>query len=622
MRCAMCAARLSCGPKGDVNVIRALKTNLTVAEERERDIDPENDPIGICQLIALTDGTIVCVYGKCEKDASTCVYLLSEDGTQTPVPGLGDLEQAWSVGERMLVQVERTIKLVDREGTAQDVVTVPEDTSTVDVAWCDDGIRLAAIVKGDRHDGPELYPPPPYTDSLQTYAPSTGWRTVCEIPEGASHISLSADGSRCAWRTFLNIVPEEAMRGEFKACDLSTGEITDLTEGAGKAWFIRMAPDGSGAVYQANFEQDRPITTHTDVWWHPWGETEPTRLTRHGRNVEDFGWIDESTLWITYIEGVDRETEAVKLDGSTEAKLGGADHEVVRGTSGPAYVAVGDCDRFPYLRVGKTDIDLSAYQTFSDLKTRVVQWAATDGLSIRGVIYEANGLRDGAPLIVKAHGGPAGDVEAVRSGAIRLRYLIRAGYRVFEPAFRGSLGFGDDFLRANIGCQGEKDLDDIVTGVDRLVEMGVADPDRVGITGGSYGGYMTIRAVAVTDRFETGVALYGFIDNRWMTLDTGDFTYENEYIAPVAWPMDMVAPRADVFSILHEIDCPLLLMHGDQDPICPLSQSKVVHRALEHRGVTSGLVVYAGEGHGFRNKENRVDCARRTLAWFEEFLPA
>ncbi|MCH2663279.1 prolyl oligopeptidase family serine peptidase, partial [bacterium] len=223
--------------------------------------------------------------------------------------------------------------------------------------------------------------------------------------------------------------------------------------------------------------------------------------------------------------------------------------------------------------------------------------------------------------LIRVHGGPAGDVEATRDGAIRHAHLLRSGYRILEPAFRGSLGFGDDFLGANIGCQGTKDLDDIVKGVDNLVEAGIADIARVGKFGGSYGGYLTLRAVAITDRFKTGVALYGFIDNRRMTLETGDFTYEEEYIAPVTWPMDPNAVKSDVFLHLHEINCPLLLLHGDQDPICTLSQSKIVYRTLQHRGIPAGLVVYPGEGHGFRNPLNQKDCARRTLTWFEEFLP-
>ena len=132
---------------------------------------------------------------------------------------------------------------------------------------------------------------------------------------------------------------------------------------------------------------------------------------------------------------------------------------------------------------------------------------------------------------------------------------------------------------------------------------------------------MTLRALAVTDRFVAGVALFGFLDNRWMTLETGDFTYETEYIAPLSWPPAKKARRSDVFPHLGSIQAPLLMLHGDRDPICTLSQSVVAYRALEDRRIPVGLVVYPGEGHGFRKKKNRRDCARRVLAWFLEHLP-
>ena len=107
-----------------------------------------------------------------------------------------------------------------------------------------------------------------------------------------------------------------------------------------------------------------------------------------------------------------------------------------------------------------------------------------------------------------------------------------------------------------------------------------------------------------------------------MTLETGDFTYEDEYIAPVTWPMEGDWVGCDVFSHLHDIDTPTLLLHGDRDPICTLSQSQIVYGALKHRGIDTGLVVYPGEGHGFRKPKNREDCAQRTLAWFRAYLGA
>ena len=124
----------------------------------------------------------------------------------------------------------------------------------------------------------------------------------------------------------------------------------------------------------------------------------------------------------------------------------------------------------------------------------------------------------------------------------------------------------------------------------------------------------------------TGISVYlsfiaSFIDSYWMTLETGDFTYETEYLEPLSWPPTEISRRSNVFPHLGSIDAPLLLIHGDADPICPLSHAVVAYRALAVQGHPVGLVVYPGEGHGFNRPENQRDCAQRLLAFFMEYLP-
>merc|ERR1719237_399132 len=120
------------------------------------------------------------------------------------------------------------------------------------------------------------------------------------------------------------------------------------------------------------------------------------------------------------------------------------------------------------------------------------------------------------------------------------RHYLMTGYRVFQPMFRGTLGFGDAWAQGNIGQQGslQGDLGDVLAGLDWLNTghprlKGTITKSRTGIWGGSYGGYMTIRALCTApDRFAAGVAQYGFVHNRWMTYEGGDFTWEDEYLVP------------------------------------------------------------------------------------------
>jgi dipeptidyl aminopeptidase/acylaminoacyl peptidase len=282
---------------------------------------------------------------------------------------------------------------------------------------------------------------------------------------------------------------------------------------------------------------------------------------------------------------------------------------------GRAAFGVESREEYPGLWLAGVRIAVPQAEPYDDLRVTATRWRAPDGLEIEGLVYDTPRTRPDAPLLVQVHGGPAAPIEEARGEVVGYRHLLRAGYRVLKPAFRGSLGYGDRFSQANIGCQGRADLADILAGVDHLAA------ERCGILGRSYGGYMALRALAVTRRFRAGVAISGFVDNRWMTLETGDLTYEREYLGPVTWPVPGATRLGDVFPRLAEIASPLLLIHGEADPICPLSQARVAYRAVQTLGGQVGLVVYPGEGHRIADPEHQRDCARRVLAFFREFLP-
>jgi dienelactone hydrolase len=249
--------------------------------------------------------------------------------------------------------------------------------------------------------------------------------------------------------------------------------------------------------------------------------------------------------------------------------------------------------------------------------------------ALHGMLCRAKGTSRSASVLVHAHGGPAISVPRLRSMVASRRYhyapLLAAGYQVFVPCFRGTLGFGDAFARANVNTQGRLDLEDILSGIDAMLASGaVACGERVGIYGGSYGGYMSMRALATTRRFKAAVAQYGFVHNRWMSYETADFTYEDEYLGcRESWPVHSVpsAQAGDVFDHLHRIDAPCLFLHGLDDDVCPPSQSRVAFNMLRSRGVPTGLIEYPGEGHGFDKPRNQQDRDRRLLLWFLIHLP-
>ena len=603
-----------------------LSPDYRLPSHLDRLTDPELDLRRVKRLIPMAGNALVAaVRGP---DGCALFWLGPRAKRLRPLGGSEPVEEVWPLRqEALIVRCEGALWRLGLDGQRAKLLDLPDGLLSADVSWGSKGLVLAALVDAREtppEEAPRLYPSPRRMAGLSRYTPVQGWTDLAEVPAESGPLSASSDGERIVWPEYLNAVPEEAERGEICGFDVASGELRRLTEGAGRVRRALMAPDGTGLLYQANHEAERPITTHTDIWWMAWDGAERRNLTGGGRSISDFGWTGEAgRVWMSTVEGLDRGAEVVTLDGSRGAGLDGPSPTgpVATLSDGTVMYETEGQDRFPEIRAGSRTVPVPQAEAYDDLLATVVRWTSPDGLAVEGAVFETTDSSPRTPLLVVAHGGPAAPVEAVKGQAVRYRHFLRAGYRVFVPAYRGSLGFGDSFAGANIGCQGEADLDDIVSGVDRLVRGGRASADQVGILGGSYGGYMTLRALAMTDRFRAGVARYPFIDNVWMTLETGDFTYITEYAGPMSWPVPDALRKSDVLPHLGSIRSPLLLLHGDRDPICTLSQSTATYRARDHLGVPAGLVVYPGEGHGFRKNENVRDCERRTLGWFLEHLP-
>ena len=253
-----------------------------------------------------------------------------------------------------------------------------------------------------------------------------------------------------------------------------------------------------------------------------------------------------------------------------------------------------------------------------------VRWKSVDGLEIQGLLKRPIGLSgDGPlPLLVVAHGGPCW-VNRPQYGITDLWYgMVANGVAIFEPNFRGTAGFGLEFAEANIGDMGGMDWQDIVSGIDYLVEQGIADPDRLAIAGGSYGGYMTAWAVTQSTRFKAAVMNAGISDwrsfhgtsrlNGWEVVHYGG-----------SQPSDVLElwERFSPINYVDNVTTPTLIVHGEQDLDVPVEQAYAFFRALRDRGVETELVVYPRQGHGTEETAHRLDKTRRSIQWVLDRLP-
>lgn len=228
------------------------------------------------------------------------------------------------------------------------------------------------------------------------------------------------------------------------------------------------------------------------------------------------------------------------------------------------------------------------------------------------------------PLVVYPHGGPH---SASKPGFNFTVHLFAAhGYAVFQPNFRGSYGYGREFLDAARFDMGGSDMKDILTGIDMLIERGTVDKDRQFVYGISYGGYTTCRLTTLTDRFRAACAQNAVTDLHamWSLSDLQSWT-EWEFGGKPWETIEHEGKKIDVGALMrdrsptthaHKVKTPTLVLHSDHDRRCPLAMGQMYHRTLKEAGCKTQLVVYPDERHAMWQVRHQADVLQRVLDWF------
>ena len=255
---------------------------------------------------------------------------------------------------------------------------------------------------------------------------------------------------------------------------------------------------------------------------------------------------------------------------------------------------------------------------------RSVSWH-DDGMEVQGWLLQPKEGPAGTrrPMVVLVHGGPeAAATPVFPSAQGNVRALLAQGWDVFEPNYRGSFGQGEAFAAASIQDLGGGDWRDVLAGVDAAERAAPIDDGRLGITGGSYGGYMTMWAVTQTHRFRAGVADAGVSD--WLSIEGEAPQAGSDEVNFGGSVYDNPAPylRASPITHMRGVATPVLIAVGERDAECPMPQSLEYYTAMRALNVPTDFVVYAGEGHALRREADRDDLRRRTIAWFHRWFDA
>jgi len=254
-----------------------------------------------------------------------------------------------------------------------------------------------------------------------------------------------------------------------------------------------------------------------------------------------------------------------------------------------------------------------------------VTWTSTDGTEIGGILELPPGYKpdDGPlPLVVEVHGGPTACT------LLHLRYwiygrtiLAAKGYALLSPNYRGSTGYGDKLLTDLIGHENDRDVKDILSGVDALIERGIADPDRLGVMGWSNGGFLTNCLIVTTTRFKAASSGAGTIDQvmQWGLEDTPGHVIN--YMRGLPWERTEAYMKASPAYRLGQVTTPTIIHVGAKDARVPAAHSRTLYRALkDYTDVPTCLLVYPGAGHGLQISDHRKAKLEWDIAWLDRYL--
>jgi dipeptidyl aminopeptidase/acylaminoacyl peptidase len=363
-----------------------------------------------------------------------------------------------------------------------------------------------------------------------------------------------------------------------------------------------------------------------------------TSVETLGLDVTDLAWRGEGRLFFAGQRGLDTVAGEVEADGLEARELWAGTESL--GSRDPQAAPLGDdafvaflesFERPPELAVfrdGKPETvasfahDGTTYLSEVAGRLERVSWTAPDGMEIEGflTVPEQPGPH---PLVAFVHGGPIGRYQDHWSmGYAFTPLLVSRGYAVFHPNPRGSTGRGQEFAELVVGDMGGADAADVLAGIDALVERGVADPERLGVLGGSYGGFMAAWLPTQTDRFAASVSLSPVTDWYSEHWDSNIGRWDREFLrAEPTTPGGPYFERSPVM-LASRVRTPMLLTAGLVDRCTPPGQAWEMYRALREHDVPAEIAVYPEEGHGVRTYPAFFDWCARTVGWFERWMPA
>jgi len=497
------------------------------------------------------------------------------------------------------------------------------DKGKNDFRWVDENIKMS-----------RLYVIPVERDAAGKREP----RRLTEGNYTVGDFDWSPDGSRIVFSHARSPVANDWPTSDVSLVEVASGKVTAFAntraaesspvfspDGRSIAVVVsddppRWAQSGSIRVFPAGGGQPRALSASYD------GQPNIAGWSADGRRI----YFSEAKGTGTQIYSVDVAANRIEEVKATTAVYGalslnqtGTAFAFVRQTSDtPAEAFVAPVNDFTPVQVSRANAELRLPPVG---RTEVVRWKSTDGKEIEGLLTYPAGYRAGqkVPLLLNVHGGPAGVFQQTfigGRGVYPLATLAARGYAILRPNPRGSSGYGTEFRRANIKDWGVGDYQDLMTGVDKVIAMGVADPERLGVMGWSYGGFMTSWIVTQTRRFKAASA-GAPVTNLMSFTGTADIpAFIPDYFGGQFWEaLDLYQKHSPMFNV-KGVATPTMIQHGEADVRVPISQGYEFYHALKAQGVPTRMLVLPRQPHGPNEPKMQLAAMRANIEWFDKHL--
>jgi dipeptidyl aminopeptidase/acylaminoacyl peptidase len=460
-----------------------------------------------------------------------------------------------------------------------------------------------------------------------------------EIPAGhVVNFGWSADASRLAFCFQTSPKADHWPSSQIVQVDAGTGKALAAPFQGGQGGGLAYSPDGKWLAYCKD-EQGPRWPGHKRYWLLPvaGGAGKPLPLTPDGQ-PELVGWsADAKRLFFSEAMGTRRSLFAVEAeDGKPLAydpgeglamgfSLDPGGHHfgfTFQASDRPVEAFSASAASFKPVAVSAVNAGLPALPLG---RTEVLRWKGADGLEIEGLLTYPADFAKGkrVPLILNVHGGPSGVfTEGFTAGAAiyPIAAFAAKGIAVLRPNPRGSTGYGQPFRFANAGDWGGKDYKDLMAGVDKVIELGVADPDRLGVMGWSYGGFMTSWIVTRTHRFKAASVGAGVTNLMSFNGVTDIPGFVPDYFGGQSWErLEAYMAHSAMFQV-KGVKTPTLIQHCEGDQRVPISQGYEFYNALKQQGVPVRMLAIPRQAHGPTEPKALLKVMRTNLDWFSEKL--